>query len=246
MDARVVGGLGIRGHLIGHARRATEATELKKLRSRLTAVAAAAACVALLAGCGASAQNREARALEAAGILSNTAPLGERLITQSQINAASDKNGARTFLELWSLLQYGAVDRAVVLFEPELRHVIGTSLLADALDSGQLIWQGTKPHIVSSSGSATTVTIMFQARDESNRLLPGSITLRGGEGHWRVAYFSPLNFELQRAVQLRVQANIEPLATKPSAEAVRQGDAASAIQTNYLEHLLHAEASAKP
>jgi hypothetical protein len=210
------------------------------------AVAIVGCCSLALGGCGTSAQKREARALEAGGVLSNTAPLDERLVTASDINSASDKYGVRTFLQLWSLLQYGAVDRALVLFEPELRKTIGTTLLAQALETDLLIWQGTKPHVVSAGGSTTTATITFQARDETDKLLPGSVTLRGGEGRWRVAYFSPLNFALQRTVQLRVQATIEPLATKPSPEAVRQGDAASAIQTTYLEHLLRAEAATKP
>lgn len=219
---------------------------LKPSRSRVAALVAAAVFAFALAGCGGSSQKHEAGALEEAGLLASTAPLAARLIHQSEINAASDKNGQRTFLRLWSLLQYGAVDRAELLFAPDLRRAIGTALLAQALSSNQLIWQGTKPHIVSTSESGTSVTILFQARDETDKLLPGSITLRGGEGHWEVTYLSLLNFALQRTVQLRVQASIEPLATKPNPEAVRQGDSASAIQTTYLERLLRTETTRKP
>jgi hypothetical protein len=213
---------------------------------RFAPAAMALACAAIVAGCGTSSQNREARQLEAGGVLSRTTPVGERLVAPSEISAASDRYGVRTFLHFWSLLQYGAVDRAELLFAPDLRHLVGAELLGQALASNLLIWQGTKPRIVAANGSATSVTIMFQARDETDKLLPGSITLRGGEGRWQIAYFSLLDFALQRAVQLRVQANIEPLATKPNPEAVRQGDAASAIQSTYLERLLRTEAASKP
>jgi hypothetical protein len=201
------------------------------------------ACATVAAGCGTAAQNREARKLEGASVLSNTAPLEQRLIKPSEVAATSDRAGGRTFMQLWSLLQYGSVDRAELMFAPGLRNAIGTSLLAQALQTELLVWQGTKPRIVSANVSGPTAAIRFMARDEAGKLLPGSITLRGGEGHWSVVYFSLLDFALQRTVQQRVQARIEPLATKPSPEAARQGDRASAIQSIYLARLVREEAA---
>src|SRR5437016_6200778 len=79
------------------------------------------ASVALVAGCGSSAQQREAQNLERLGIVSNTAPLSQRLVTQAEVNAASDAAAIRTFLHMWSLLQFAAADQVETIFEPELR-----------------------------------------------------------------------------------------------------------------------------
>jgi hypothetical protein len=49
-----------------------------------------------------------------------------------------------------------------------------------------------------------------------------------------------LDAALQRAVQLRVQAQIDPLGTKPAAEAVRQANAAATLQSTYLERQVRA------
>jgi len=211
------------------------------------ALATLVAAAAVVIGCGESAQNREARKLESLSVLSNTRPLSDRLIKPTEIGSSPDQAGVRTFLQLWSLLQYVAVNQAELLFAPGLRSAVGTALLAQALDTEQLIWQGTKPRISSASLSGGQATISFVARDETDKLLPASITFRGGEGKWRVVYFSLLNGAIQRAVQLRVQAKLEPLATKPSVEAVRQGDSAGALQSFYLERLFRSEAAtAKP
>src|SRR5690349_19942267 len=86
-------------------------------------------CTWLAVGCGASAQKREALQLKEASILSRTAPLGDRLITQAEISATSDTAAQQTFLRLWSLLQYCAWDDAARLFEPGLREATGLSLL---------------------------------------------------------------------------------------------------------------------
>src|SRR5436305_13219625 len=81
-----------------------------------------------IAGCGQEAQKSQAQKLENVSVLSKTAPLDQRLITQSEIASAPDKTGARTLLQLWSLLQYQAWDRAAQMFQPGLQKAIGTSL----------------------------------------------------------------------------------------------------------------------
>jgi hypothetical protein len=192
-----------------------------------------AATVAI--GCGESAQKREARALEGASILSDTAPLEQRLIKPSEIAAAPDSAARRTFLQLWSTLQFGAWDRAEQFFEPGLRSTIGPALLAEGLQQYLLIWQATKPRIVTAKVSGETATITFLARDEKDRVVPASISFTRSAGAWLVSYFSLLDGALQRAAQLTTQAQLEPLGTKPSAEAVRKGNAAAALQSSYLE-----------
>jgi hypothetical protein len=195
-----------------------------------------------LAACGTTAQNHEAQQLESASILSKTAPLSQRLVTKADINSASETTAERTFLQLWSLLQFEVWDQAEELFEPGLRNAIGASLLALALEDNVIVWQATKPKIVSTHITEKTAVITFFARDEVDNVIPASISFEGAPGRWHVSYFSMLNFALQRAVQLRAQEQIEPLATKPNAEAIRQGDAAAALQGAYLERKARAEA----
>jgi hypothetical protein len=194
----------------------------------------------VVAGCGSAAQTHAAQKLEGASILSKTAPLSERLVKQSEIEAASDTAAVRTFRQLWSLLQFQSWDSAEQLFEPGLRNAIGPSLLAETLEGGLIIWQATKPRIVSAHDSGGMATITFLARDEQDNVVPTSISFGGTPGNWRVSYFPLLNGLIQRTVQLRVQAKLEPLSTKANAEAVRQGDNAANIQSTYLERKLDA------
>src|ERR1700704_5453151 len=76
----------------------------------LTALACLSAVVAL--GCGSGEQKHQAQQLENASILSGTAPLSKRLVKQSEIESPSDSAAQRSFLQLWSLLQFGAWDQA--------------------------------------------------------------------------------------------------------------------------------------
>jgi hypothetical protein len=218
------------------------------MRGTLFAIAATLA-VALAAtasvGCGNSAQRDEARGLESASILSDTAPLEKRLTKQSEISGASDTAAQRTFLQLWSTLQFGAWDRAEQFFQPGLRDAIGPALLARALGQYVLIWQGTKPRIVTAKVSGDTATIAFLTRDEKDHVVPASISFTRSNGAWLVSYFSVLDGALQRAVQLSVQAELEPLGTKASPQAVRKGDEAATLQSTYLERQLHPPAATR-
>jgi hypothetical protein len=201
----------------------------------------------ILAGCGSSAQNREARKLESVSILSKTAPLGDRLLQRSEINAASDSAAVRTFLQLWSLLQFQAWDQAEQLFEPGLRSIIGASLLAQAFENDLAVWPSTKPRIVSANVVPGTATITFLARNEQGDVMATAISFGGAPGKWRVSYFGLLNPAIARAAQFRAQVQLDPLGTKPNAEAVRQGDNAANLQGIYLERQLAAGgARAKP
>jgi hypothetical protein len=193
---------------------------------------------ALAAGCGTSEQNSQAQRLQGVSVLSATAPLRDRLITRSEVTSASDADAVRTFLQLWSRLQFRAWDQAVALIQPALREAIGPALLTGALAGDVIVWQATKPKIISASVTGGTAVITFVARDEGDHLLPAAISFQRAEGGWRVSYFSLLDGAVARAVQLRAQAQLEPLATKPNAEAVRQGQAAGAIQSVYLERQL--------
>jgi hypothetical protein len=196
---------------------------------------------ALVTGCGSGTQRQQAQRLGNLSILSATAPLGDRLVKRSEVDSASDTNGVRTFLQLWSLLQYRAWDHAVAMFQPGLREAIGPALLTGALAGDVIVWQATKPQIVSAAVTNGTALIRFVARDERDNLLPASISLQRTGGSWRVSYFSVLDGALQRSVQLREQAAIDPLATKAAAEAVRQGDAAGSLQSAYLERQVHSK-----
>jgi hypothetical protein len=93
--------------------------------------------------------------------------------------------------------------------------------------------------------SGDSAVIEYAARDENNNLAPPSMTLRGSKRGRLVAHTPMLDAALQRSVQTRVQVAIEPLATKPAIEAVRQGYAAPGLQSNYLQRELAAEARAK-
>jgi hypothetical protein len=189
-------------------------------------------------GCGRSEQNREAQKLENTSIVSQTAPLAERLVTKSEINSTTDRAAQRTLLQLWSLLQFEAWDQAEQLFEPGLRDAIGPSLLAAGLESDLVVWQATKPRLVSAHVAGGSANITFLARDELGKVIPASISFEGGTGRWRVSFFSMLNFALQRAVQLAAQTRLDPLATKPNPEAIREGERAATLQGAYLESKL--------
>jgi hypothetical protein len=180
--------------------------------------------------------------------LSKTAPLGDRLVNQSEISSTSDTDAARTFLQLWSLLQFEAWDQAEQLFEPGLRNAIGASLLAAAFENDLVVWQSTKPQIISARVAGTMATISFLARNEQGNVIPTSISFGGAPGTWRVSFFSLLNPAIARTADQREQARIEPLGTKPSPEAIRRADSAATIQGSYLERKLAAEAAvrAKP
>jgi hypothetical protein len=215
--------------------------EVKPTLGRAGSCALVFGLAVILAACGATAQRHEAQKLESASIVSSTAPLSQRLVRKPEIDAASEATAVRTFLQLWSLLQFEAWDQAVRLFEPGLRAAIGDSPLALALEDDVIVWQATKPAIVSTHTAGKTALITFFARDELGSIMPASISFEGAPGNWHVSYFSMLNFALQRSVELRDQAQLEPLATKPNAEAVRQGDYAATLQGAYLERKARGE-----
>jgi hypothetical protein len=195
-----------------------------------------AGATTLTSGCGESAQNKEAQQLENVSVLSSTAPLQSRIVKRSEIDAASDTYAVRTFLQLWSRLQFESWPAALELFEPGLRAAVGDSNLTQAFKAYTLLWQGSKPGVVNKRVNGNLATIEFVTRDEKNNLTPSSITFRRAGAGWLVAYMSLLDSALQRSVQTRVQAAVEPLATKrPAAEAVRQGFAALVLQSNYFQ-----------
>src|SRR5207302_11333906 len=110
-----------------------------------------------------------------------------------------------------------------------------------------LIWQATRPQIIIARVANGLATVAFLARAETGKLVPTSISFGGAAGSWRVAYFALLNLAIQRAEQLRVQAQLEPLATNPNPKAVRQGIYAASLQGIYLERKFGVEAApAKP
>jgi hypothetical protein len=214
--------------------------------ARGLALAGACAGVMLLGGCGdKGAQQNQARALGNASVLSKTAPLADRLISESEIARASDAAAVQTFLRLWSLLQYQAWTRAADLFQPGLRKAVSDALLTQALSGNLLLWQSSKPVIRSAEVVKGVALIRFLTRNEAGQVVPTSISFERGRAGWLVAYFPALDFALQRAAQLRAQGVIEPLATKPSAAAVRQGADALLLQSTYRERLLRESAAAQ-
>jgi hypothetical protein len=194
----------------------------------------------ILVGCGTGAQNLEARRLESVSILSKTAPLGDRLVQRSEINSASDAAAVRTFLQLWSLLQFQAWDQAEQLFEPGLRKMIGAPLLSQAFENDLPVWQSTRPRIVSAKAGPGTATITFLARNEQGDVIPTAISFGGAPESWRVSYFGLLNPAIARSAQYRAQVQLDPLATKANPEAVRQAYSAANLQGIYLERKLAA------
>jgi hypothetical protein len=202
---------------------------------RPAVLAASALSAAVLSGCGEGGQTVQAQRLQSSSIVSNTTPLQDRLVKSSEIGSASDNDAVQTFLQFWSLLQFQAWDQAVELFQPGLRNTIGASLLAQALSQDLIVWQGTKPRIMSAATTGSTALIRFLARNEQDKVTPAAISFEGAPGSWRISYFSLLDGAMERAVQLRTQAQIEPLGTKAAPEAVRQGLAASRLQSTYLE-----------
>jgi hypothetical protein len=203
------------------------------------------ASASLLGGCGKGSQKREAQKLVSKSVLSSTAPLSARLIKESEIDSASNPPPVRTFLRLWSLLQFQSWNQAEELFQPGLREAIGAPLLAQGLAAFLVIWQGTKPHVVSVHVVGPNALISFLARDEADGVIPASISLQRTGESWLVSYFSLLDGALQRSVQSRVQAQIDPLATKPAPHAIREGIKASQLQSTYLESAGRASSAAK-
>lgn len=215
-------------------------------RARALAVACACAGALMLAGCGGSgAQKSQAQALGSVSVLAGTAPLGSRLVSQSEIASTSDASAEQTFLRLWSLLQFEAWDRAATLFQPGLRTSLSDALLTQALSSGVLLWQSSKPVIRAAEVKEGTALIQFLIRTETGQVVPASISFERGREGWLVSYLPLLDFLLQRAAQQRAQGAIEPLATKPSPAAVRQGDDALLLQSAYREKLLNESAAAR-
>jgi hypothetical protein len=214
--------------------------------ARGLALVGACAGALLVAGCGGSgAQKSQAQALAGVSVLSSTAPLGDRLVKQSEIESASDTDAQQSLLKLWSLLQFQAWDQAAQLFQPGLRRAVSDALLTQALSSSVLLWQSSKPVIRTAELKGSTALIRFYTRSEAGQVVPASISFERGREGWLVSYFPLLDFLLQRAAQARAQGVIEPLASRPAPAAARAGNDALLLQSTYREKLFKESAAAR-
>src|SRR5205085_2399408 len=135
--------------------------------------------------------------------------------------------------------------QATKLFQPGLRAAVGDALLTRALSSAVVLWQSSKPVIRSAELKGGAALVRFLTRTETGQVVATSISFERGREGWLGSYRPLLDCLLQRAAQLRAQGAIEPLATKPSLAAVRQGAEALVLQSAYREKLLKESAAAR-
>jgi hypothetical protein len=207
---------------------------MKITRSKAGIACGVAALVLALAGCGGGA-TREARQLNGIGILEKTKPLGENLVTRSEIDKTSDASGMKTLLQFWLALQYQDYESATSFFYPGLANFVGVSQLALALKNEGLLWGSTKPDVVEATTSGRTARAVFVIRNLLGNVTPVTVAFRKLGTVWKINYLTLLDEALKAYAQQYGQSQ----SATGSSQSVKIGLAAGArafqLQSEYLQ-----------
>ena len=208
--------------------------KIKRSRAGAVCVTAAFVLVLALAGCGGSA-TREARQLSGISLLEKTKPLGQNLVTQSEIGKTSDASGVKTLLQFWLALQYQDYESATSFFYPGLANFVGVAQLALALKNEGPLWSSTKPDVVEATTEAGTARVVFVIRNLLGDMTPVTVAFRKLGTVWRINYLTLLDEALRAYGQQYLQSQ----STYVSSQALRLGLAAGArafrLQSEYLQ-----------
>lgn len=187
---------------------------------------------ALLMGCGGSADD-EARKINTLGVLRDSAPIPSYHVTDEEIAKAPKGTVRGAFLRYWNNLQFGAWAAAANTYEPGLRGHIGEGLLIRALTNQSATYRAGKPKVVSADTRRNRALVRYLR--VGTDVTPASMNwTRDAWGQWRIAYNPLLDQALGDVKQLEVQQQIDPLAQRPAADALRAGSRARLLQSEYL------------
>ncbi len=196
----------------------------------------------VLVGCGGGTDD-EARELATRSILEDPPPLKEALVSRAQIEEAPPGSAEREFLSLWSTLQYQAWADAVVTYSPALRRALGEDQLVEALKGQAAYFRAVKPRLRQTLRNGDRATIRYVITDVSGNDVPRSASfIRTADG-WKVFYDPFIDGALNESVQRSTQMSIDPLARKPSKQALSAGVGASRLQSQYLKRVLRKPAA---
>ena len=202
------------------------------LRSLSSCGLALVAGVLVFAGCGGSA-DEEARKVQASSVIAADDPVREFMIRDTEIQKAPTGSVERAFLQYWSDLQFQAWPIAARTYEPGLREFVGDDALIRALSNQGPVYLSTRPDIVSARTTGDRAVIRyFRIGEQATQ--PASMSwVRGEGGRWLIAYDALLDEALAQSRQLEVQQSIDPISQKPMPAAVRAGNRARKLQSDY-------------
>ncbi|MGC2373505.1 MAG: hypothetical protein WA484_06500 [Solirubrobacteraceae bacterium] len=206
---------------------------MKIKRSQAGVTCGVAVLVLALAGCGGGA--REARELSGISVLEKTKPLGQNLVTQSDINKTSDTSGVKTLLQFWLALQYQDYESATGFFYPRLANFVGVAQLALALRNEGSLWGSTKPDVVEATTSGHTARVIFAIHDLVGNVTPVTVSFRKLGTVWKINYLTLLDEALRAWDQQRTQIESAPTSSHPTKQGLAAGVRALQLQSQYLQ-----------
>lgn len=185
-----------------------------------------------LPACGGSADD-EARRVQTTSVIAKNDPVKRFLVTQQEIERAREGSARRAFLQYWSDLQFQAWESAAERFEPGLRRFIGEDTLIRALANQGSSYRSSRPDIAATISRGNRALIHY-FRIGTDDPAPASISwVRDAGGRWHISFDPMLDQALGDIRQLETQQNVNPLAQKPSASALRAGARARRLQSQY-------------
>ena len=202
-------------------------------RSLLSCSLALIASALVLIACGGSADD-EARNVQTTSVIAKNDPVREFMVREDEIEKAPGGGVERAFLQYWSDLQFQAWAVAARTYEPGLRRFIGDDVLIRALSNQGPSYLSTRPDIVSAKVTGDRAVIRyFRIGDQATA--PTSLSwIRNNTGRWLITYDALLDQALAQSRQLETQQSIDPISQKPIPAAVRAGNSARKLQSQYV------------
>lgn len=187
----------------------------------------------LLFACGGG----DSTAAEVGGksVVGDTKVLRGALVSQRLIERQPTGSPQQALMRFWSSLQYQAWSDAASAYEPGLVAVVGQDKLVEALAHQGSYFRSTRPTGLSTLTSAGNKTVRFVVRGTSGDAVPRSITFHQTGDGWKIYYDPFLNEALQSSAQAATQLLIDPSSEKLSPKALAAGDAASRLQSRWLQ-----------
>jgi len=187
-----------------------------------------------VSSCGSDADD-EARELAGRSAASEVTPPSKTLVSAKDIAATKEDAPERTLLRFWSDAQWRAWSQAVGWYEASMRDYIGTGQIVEALKSQAAFYRASKPDIFSVTRTDDRAVVRYTTTDSARNLSEHSMVFQRVGRQWQIFFDSYLDTGLRTAAQSAEQLKVAPLARKPSPQAIRTGDAASRIQSGYLQ-----------
>jgi hypothetical protein len=215
---------------------------LMKLGGRTRALLAAAATVLIVGAAIAfelvSGDGQPAGGKEKAGQSQSetkTSTLRASLVGPRDLKGVRKRTVERALLDYWADLQFQDWPRAVLTYDPALRRSVGAAQLSETLRSLAPYYRTVKPELEGVVGSGGSRSVHFLLRDVQGKITPQTVSWRRAGSVWLIRFNSLLDDTLQTYTQRAVQNRIDPAARAPSRKALRAGQAAARLQSNFLQ-----------